>query len=90
MMHAAISAIAAFLAVVRAIADDGTPYHYNTVTGASIWEHPRDQEYREMFDAKKKEAKAEAKARRADMVQKDTHWDGEKFVEQSDRLVSND
>ena len=36
------------------------------------------------------EAKAEAKARRADMVQKDTHWDGEKFVEQSDRLVSND
>jgi len=36
------------------------------------------------------EAKAAAKARREGMVEKDTHWDGDKFVEQSDRLVSND
>jgi dihydroorotate dehydrogenase subfamily 1 len=36
------------------------------------------------------EAKAAAKARRKDMVEKDTQWEGDKFVEQSDRLVSND
>ncbi len=36
------------------------------------------------------EAKAAAKARREGMVEKDTEWEGEKFVEQSDRLVSND
>jgi len=36
------------------------------------------------------EAKAAAKARRAGMVEKDTQWEGDKFVEQSDRLVSND
>jgi dihydropyrimidine dehydrogenase (NADP+)/dihydropyrimidine dehydrogenase (NAD+) subunit PreA len=36
------------------------------------------------------EAKAAAKARREDMVEKDTQWEGDKFVEQSDRLVSND
>ncbi|HCA38580.1 MAG: NAD-dependent dihydropyrimidine dehydrogenase subunit PreA [Phycisphaerales bacterium] len=36
------------------------------------------------------EAKAAAKARREGMVEKDTEWEGDKFVEQSDRLVSND
>ncbi|MDP7070697.1 MAG: NAD-dependent dihydropyrimidine dehydrogenase subunit PreA [Phycisphaerales bacterium] len=36
------------------------------------------------------EAKAAAKARREGMVEQDTEWEGEKFVEQSDRLVSND
>ncbi|MBT4766804.1 MAG: NAD-dependent dihydropyrimidine dehydrogenase subunit PreA [Phycisphaerae bacterium] len=36
------------------------------------------------------EAKAAAKARREGMVEKDTQWEGDKFVEQSDRLVSND
>jgi dihydroorotate dehydrogenase subfamily 1 len=36
------------------------------------------------------EAKATAKAARAGMVEKDTQWEGDKFVEQSDRLVSND
>ena len=36
------------------------------------------------------EAKAAAKARREDMVEKDTQWEGDRFVEQSDRLVSND
>jgi dihydroorotate dehydrogenase len=33
--------------------------------------------------------KAAEKAERAGMVTKDTSWDGEKFVEQSDRLVAN-
>ncbi len=35
-------------------------------------------------------AKAEAKARREGMVQKDAQWSGDDFVEQSDKLVSND
>ena len=35
-------------------------------------------------------AKAEAKARREGMVEKDTQWSGDDFVKQSDRLVSND
>jgi dihydroorotate dehydrogenase len=34
--------------------------------------------------------KAAEKAARAGMVTKDTGWDGEKFVEQSDKLVAND
>ncbi len=36
------------------------------------------------------EAKAAAKAKRAGMVEKDTEWHGDRFVEQSDRVVSND
>ncbi len=36
------------------------------------------------------EAKAAAKAKREGMVQRDTQWHGDTFVEQSDRLVSND
>ena len=36
------------------------------------------------------EVKAAEKARRADMVTRDTSWDGDKFVEQSNRLVAND
>ena len=35
-------------------------------------------------------AKAEAKARREGMVEKDAQWTGDDFVKQSDRLVSND
>ena len=35
-------------------------------------------------------AKAEAKARREGMVEKDAQWSGDDFVQQSDRLVSND
>jgi dihydropyrimidine dehydrogenase (NADP+)/dihydropyrimidine dehydrogenase (NAD+) subunit PreA len=35
-------------------------------------------------------AKAAAKAKRAGMVEKDTQWEGDSFVEQSNRLVSND
>ena len=35
-------------------------------------------------------AKAEAKARREGMVQKDAQWSGDDFVAQSDKLVSND
>jgi dihydroorotate dehydrogenase subfamily 1 len=36
------------------------------------------------------EAKAAAKARRKGMIEKDTEWEGDTFVEQSNRLVSND
>ena len=36
------------------------------------------------------EAKAAAKARREGMIEKDTQWEGDKFVEQSNKLVSND
>lgn len=36
------------------------------------------------------DAKAAAKARREGMVERDTQWEGETFVEQSNRLVSND
>jgi len=35
-------------------------------------------------------AKAEAKARRDGMIEKDAQWSGDDFVEQSDKLVSND
>ena len=41
----------------RGVSDSGTPYHFNTVSGASIWEHPLDEHYRKMF-AKAKKAKA--------------------------------
>ena len=33
-------------------------------------------------------ARAEAKAKREDMIREDSEWSGEKFVEQSDKLVS--
>lgn len=36
------------------------------------------------------EAKAAAKARREGMVEQDTQWEGDRFVEQSNRLVAND
>ncbi|MCH2161871.1 MAG: NAD-dependent dihydropyrimidine dehydrogenase subunit PreA [Phycisphaerales bacterium] len=36
------------------------------------------------------EVKAAEKARRAEMVTRDTNWDGEKFVDQSSKLVAND
>ena len=36
------------------------------------------------------EARAKAKAKREGMVERDTQWEGDKFVEQSNRLVSND
>jgi dihydroorotate dehydrogenase subfamily 1 len=36
------------------------------------------------------DAKAAAKAQRAGMVRRDTEWEGDRFVEQSDRLVSGD
>ena len=36
------------------------------------------------------QAKAKAKAKREGMVEKDAQWSGDDFVEQSDKLVSND
>ncbi len=35
-------------------------------------------------------AKAAAKARREGMIEKDAQWSGDDFVQQSDKLVSND
>jgi len=40
--------------------------------------------------ARQAKAKAEAKARREGMIEKDAQWSGDDFVEQSDKLVSND
>jgi len=39
---------------------------------------------------RQKQAKAEAKAKRENMVEKDAQWTGDDFVQQSDSLVSND
>ncbi|GMI10527.1 hypothetical protein TrLO_g11170 [Triparma laevis f. longispina] len=37
-------------------AEDGHPYYYNEVTQESRWDHPSDNEYRELFKKKKEEA----------------------------------
>jgi len=54
--------------------------------GASL---PYFSTHADLVDRQTK-AKAEAKARRDDMIQKDAQWSGDDFVKQSDRLVSND
>jgi len=38
--------------------------------------------------ARQAKARAEAKAKREDMVREDSEWSGDKFVEQSEKLVS--
>ena len=45
----------------QGVSEDGVPYHYNSVTGESIWEHPRDQEFRELYQKKKKEKREETR-----------------------------
>ena len=47
----------------QGVSDDGTPYHFNSVTGESIWEHPRDEEFRQMYIEKKKEHSSKGRAR---------------------------
>ena len=37
-------------------AEEGHPYYYNEVTEESRWDHPSDNEYRELFKKKKEEA----------------------------------
>mmetsp|Transcript_19109 Transcript_19109/g.35482 ORF Transcript_19109/g.35482 Transcript_19109/m.35482 type:complete len:1048 (+) Transcript_19109:45-3188(+) len=37
-------------------AEDGHPYYYNEVTQESRWDHPSDNEYRDLFKKKKEEA----------------------------------
>jgi len=37
-------------------ADEGHPYYYNQVTQESRWDHPSDNEYRDLFRKKKEEA----------------------------------
>jgi dihydropyrimidine dehydrogenase (NADP+)/dihydropyrimidine dehydrogenase (NAD+) subunit PreA len=54
--------------------------------GASL---PYFSTHADLVDRQAK-AKAEAKARREGMVEKDAQWTGDDFVQQSDRLVSND
>ena len=54
--------------------------------GASI---PYFSTHADLVD-RQAQAKAKAKAKREGMVEKDAQWSGDKFVEQSDRLVSND
>ena len=33
----------------QGVSEDGTPYHFNTKTKESMWEHPLDEHYRQMF-----------------------------------------
>ena len=33
----------------QGFAEDGTPYHFNPTTKESLWEHPLDEHYRNMF-----------------------------------------
>jgi hypothetical protein len=40
--------------------------------------------------ARQAKAKAQAKARREGMIEKDAQWSGDDFVQQSNKLVSND
>ena len=54
--------------------------------GASL---PYFSTHADLVDRQTK-AKAEAKARREGMIEKDAQWSGDDFVKQSDRLVSND
>jgi dihydroorotate dehydrogenase len=54
--------------------------------GASI---PYFSTHADLVDRQAK-AKAQAKARREGMIEKDAQWTGDDFVQQSDKLVSND
>jgi len=54
--------------------------------GASI---PYFSTHADLVDRQAK-AKAQAKARREGMIEKDAQWSGDDFVQQSDKLVSND
>lgn len=40
----------------QGVSDDGTPYHFNEDTGESMWEHPMDGHYKELFQNAKMEA----------------------------------
>lgn len=48
--------------------EDGTPYHYNLKTNESIWEHPLDEEFRQLFQQKKRE-KEEQMSREVDSIE---------------------
>jgi len=64
-------------------------HSFNTIDdfrGASI---PFFSTHADLVDRQAK-AKAAAKARREGMIEKDAQWSGDEFVEQSDKLVSND
>jgi len=38
----------------QAISEDGAPYHFNTITNETTWSHPRDKEFRDLFQTTKK------------------------------------
>eukprot|EP01029_Cantina_marsupialis_P000164 TRINITY_DN10162_c0_g1_i2.p1 TRINITY_DN10162_c0_g1~~TRINITY_DN10162_c0_g1_i2.p1 ORF type:complete len:662 (-),score=211.65 TRINITY_DN10162_c0_g1_i2:252-2237(-) len=40
--------------------EDGTPYYFDIQSGESLWEHPSDGHFREMFNNKKAEDEAKA------------------------------
>lgn len=33
--------------------EDGDPFYFNTQTGESLWDHPKDQEYKQLFQQEK-------------------------------------
>ena len=57
----------------QGLTDDGTPYHFNEETGESMWEHPMDGHYKEMFQKakQKKETNAQAKKEEPDIKASD-------------------
>ena len=53
-------------------ADEGHPYYYNEVTQESRWDHPSDNEYRELFRKKKAEQEDILSPRLRDGLRVDT------------------
>jgi chromosome segregation ATPase len=45
----------------QGVSDDGTPYHFNTKTNESMWEHPLDEHYRQLFQSELVKHKEQAK-----------------------------
>ena len=49
----------------QGISDDGSPYHYNTTTGESIWAHPQDKDFAALFEREKAKDQARKKPKSA-------------------------
>ena len=48
----------------QGVSDDGTPYHFNTKTNESMWEHPLDEHYRQLFESELKKHEEQQNERR--------------------------
>ena len=59
----------------QGLSDDGTPYHFNEETGESMWEHPMDGHYKELFQKAKEEA--EARGTRAQAQEEEVEQEAE-------------